>query len=171
MRKEKEDKALRKAISDLPEHSPAGDLWEDIEKSIGTSGAKKTNRHFLKIAAAALLIATAGLIYTSSMAGGQHVKFTEELGPSAELPVAGFLVDQEFMTLLDNECIETRSICQEVDFQILLDQLSELRLKAREVVAMVDETGYDKFLMKAKSRLEKEDAEVKKRIIAYLRNS
>ncbi|GAB5523482.1 MAG: hypothetical protein Roseis2KO_13540 [Roseivirga sp.] len=171
MRKEKEDKALRKAILDLPEHSPAGDLWEDIERSMEPSGAKKGNRHFFKIAAALLLIATAGLIFTGRMTGEQQVKFTEELGPAAELPAAGFLMDQEFMTLLDNECIETRTVCQEVDFQILLNELSELRLKAREVVAMVDETGYDKFLMKARSRLEKEDAEVKKRIIAYLRNS
>lgn len=161
---------LKKAIARLPVHTPGEDLWERIEEGISLEEKPKKKLSLWKIAASLLLIASLGISYTEYFNGADEVSFTEEIGIGPEMPIADFLVDDKFMELLDDECVDTRLVCQEVDFQNLLARLTEVQVRAGEVVVMADETGYDKFLMKAKSRLEKEDAEIKKEIIAYLRN-
>ena len=170
MKHRKRDEVLNEAIKALPELSPDAGLWDAIEERLPEKeGPKK--RPYLAWAAAVAILVSASLWLFKSGSQVEGITYTQELSVLSEIPVPDFLQDAAFMDLLEDECVSTRLICEEQGFQDLMLELDELRTRANEVVQMANETGYGQFLMKAKSRLEKEDAELKKRIIAYLRNS
>lgn len=165
------DKHLKKSIEDLPVLSPREGTWESIEMEL--NGAEAPTRKVLPYRAIAAvflmaLVSAYGLWrYGDSTEG--NIQFSEELGVSEGFLPKDLIEDIAFDKFLAEECADTKAVCEDESLHQLLDQLQALRSEAIEMVELINDAGYDQYLIKAKSRLERENAQVKREIMALLR--
>ncbi len=165
------DKHLKKSIDGLPVLSPREGTWESIEMEL--DGLETPTRKVLPyraIAAVFLMILVAAFgLWRFGKPTERDIQFSEELavpeGSSPEL----LIEDMAFDAFLAEECAETKAVCEDENLHQLLDQLKALRTEAIEMVELINNAGYDQYLIKAKSRLERENAQVKREIMALLR--
>lgn len=171
MKEEMKDEQLERAIKDLPSSSPRDSTWDAIEDHLEGEGPNiRKQKWYPFVAAMIVVLMVSGLmLYVRSTKLDMDIQFSEEISLEAEYPVIGFLVDDAFDELLDNECDELSALCEADDFQQLVVQLAELRTEASEMMLLINQAGYDEYLMKAKSRIENENAKVKREIMTLLR--
>lgn len=171
MRKEKEDKALRKAISDLPEHSPAGDLWEEIAS--GLEGEikpdKKKGYGWLRYAAMIILFVSAGALWYGLDHNTSGISFGEELSDLADESEVALIADNGFEVFLEEECTGYREVCENPEFKNLITQLTEVQAEVTNIANMIETTGFDEFLYKAKTKADQETVRIKKELVKLLR--
>lgn len=171
MSTERKDKHLARAIEELPEHSPAGNAWEGILDQLEAEATpvKKSYGHWWRHAAALLLIgATAAGVYLSQR-GPAGISFGEEMSDiSANTPVV-WEVDQEFETFLEEECTGYREVCEQPQFKTLMTELTAVEAEVSSIAEMIETTGYDEFLYKAKTKADQETIRIKKELVKLLR--
>lgn len=170
MKKEKEDKALRKAIQDLPEHIPSAGLWEDIASQLEEEAPEpgKGSINWMRYAAALLLIAagTAWYLLDSRNSG---ISFGEELSDLENETSIAQVVDSDFEVFLEEECSDIREVCEMPEFKTLITQLTELEAEVTNIAYMIETTGFDEFLYKAKTKADQETVRIKKELVKLLR--
>jgi len=169
MKKEKEDRALKKAVADLPVFSPEEGLWEQIETELEEEKpAKGRRRNYMRWAAILLLPLVAGGLYLTIGFGASQLDYTEETIP--EWPLTQLITpDNDFSVFLQEECQPGRDICENPEFKLLMTELQEVSDEFNTMVTMIDESGMDEFLVKARSRLEKEEVRLKRKIVELLK--
>lgn len=170
MKKEKEDKVLRKAIQDLPEHMPSAGLWEDIASQIDEETPEPRRRpvNWMRYAAALLLIA-AGTTWYLLDSRNSDISFGEELSDLGSETSVSQVVDSDFEVFLEEECSDIREVCEMPEFKTLITQLTELEAEVTNIAYMIETTGYDEFLYKAKTKADQETVRIKKELVKLLR--
>ncbi len=168
---QKEDKHLQNAIKGLPSFSPKDEIWEGVLSELeGQNRQSKKQVHYRLIAAVILMVVVSSFaVWSFQNKSNSGIQFSEELGISGDFSAEGLLEDTAFDDFLAAECAEVREVCEDEGLIQLLDQLKVLRSEAVEMVELINTTGYDEYLMKAKSRLERENAQVKREIMALIR--
>ena len=170
MNKGREDKALKKAIDELPQFSPEEDLWGQIEA--GLEEEKPTRRFYMtpmRWAAVLWLPLVAGGLFWGLNSGSSQLSYTEELLPDWP-PIPTLIVqDDDFQVFLEEECQPGRDICENPEFKSLLSELQEVNNEFNSISVVMDESGNDEFLVKARTRLEREEVRLKRKILELLK--
>ncbi|MCE7994441.1 MAG: hypothetical protein HEP71_20815 [Roseivirga sp.] len=171
MKKEKEDKALRKAVLDLPEHAPPAGMWDDIASDLETrvSPEKKTGFVWLKYAAVFALVISAGLLGYNSIYSGSDISFDEELSDLDSKIEMVQVADSGFELFLEEECTGYREVCEMPEFKTLITQLTQVEAEVTNIANMIETTGFDEFLYKAKTKADQETVRIKKELVKLLR--
>lgn len=170
MRREKEDKALRKAVGDLPDYTPSVDLWEDITSELEDATIeKKPQSGWFKYAAAAMLILSAGALWYGLIYTNTDISYGEELSDFGSEGQAVEVADAGFETFLEQECSGYRDVCEMPEFKTLITQLTEVEIEVTNITSMIETTGFDEFLYKAKTKADHETARIKKELVKLLR--
>ncbi|MFT6872673.1 MAG: hypothetical protein ACJAVN_001684 [Roseivirga sp.] len=171
MKEEMKDERLKKAVRDLPKLSPPESTWDSIEEQLNGQMPQTENKKWyrLLVAMVLLLMVSGYMLNERSKSLDINIQFSEETSLDADPPFADFLSDDTFDELLGYECDGLSSRCDTDDFQELISQLAELKIKASEMILLINQAGYDEYLMKAKSRIENENAKVKREIMALFR--
>lgn len=167
----KEDEHLRNAVNDLPSYSPKEDAWEGIENILDSNQSSIVNKVPYRLVAAiiVILLISSFTIWNLRSTVKEEIQFSEEVSISEEFLPEDFLVDVAFDDFLESECAGLAEVCEDKELIQLLDQLEALRSEATDMVALINATGYDQYLMKAKSRLDRENAQLKREIIELIR--
>ena len=170
MNKGREDKALGKAIEDLPQFSPEDELWGKIEAELEGEKRVKTFRMSpLRWAAILLLPLMAGGTLWVLNSSPVQLSYSEELLPDWVAIPQLIAQDDDFQLFLEEECQPGRDICENPEFKSLMTELQELSNEFNSINVVMDESGNDAFLVKARSRLEKEEVRLKRRIVELLK--
>lgn len=170
MNKGREDKALKKAIEELPQFSPEVDLWGQIEAGLEEEKpGSKWKKIPLRWAAILMLPLIAGGLLWSLNANSSQLSYSEELLP--DWPPAPTLIvqDDDFQLFLEEECQPGRDICENPEFKTLLSELQEVNNEFNSISVVMDESGNDEFLVKARTRLEREEVRLKRKIVELLK--
>lgn len=168
---QKEDKNLKKAIDELPNFSPKDEIWDEILSELEEGNRSGKKRAVYRLSAAAVLVAmiSSFVIWGLQRSSTSGIQFSEEMSVSEDFSAEGLLEDRAFDDFIAAECAEVKEVCEDESLIQLLDQLKVLRSEAVEMVELINNTGYDEYLMKAKSRLERENAQVKREIMELIR--
>jgi|GEM_PF-3491207 len=168
---QKEDKHLQKAINDLPNFSPKDETWDEVLSVLDEEHRPKKGQGDFRLIAAVVLtvMVSAFVIWNLQDKEGSDIQFSEEISVSEDFSAEDLLEDMAFDDFIAAECAEVKEICEDESLIQLLDQLKVLRSEAVQMVELINNTGYDEYLMKAKSRLERENAQVKREIMALIR--
>lgn len=171
MRKEKEDKALRKAVMDLPEYSPEAGLWEAIASDLDgqVMPEKKKSHGWLRYAAVIVLFVSAGGLWYGLNNGTSDISFGEELSDLADGSEVALVADNGFEVFLEEECTGYRDVCENPEFKTLITQLTEVQAEVTNITNMIETTGFDEFLYKAKTKADQETVRIKKELVKLLR--
>ncbi|MBO3700389.1 hypothetical protein [Roseivirga sp. E12] len=165
------DKNLKKSVEDLPVLSPREGTWESIEMELkGMEVPTKRVLPYRAVAAVILMVLVSAYgLWRYGDSTDANIQFSEELGVFEGFLPEDLIEDVAFDEFLAEECADTKAVCEDESLHQLLDQLQALRSEAMEMVELINDTGYDQYLIKAKSRLERENAQVKREIMALLR--
>lgn len=170
MRREKEDKVLKKAVGDLPVYGPSAELWEDIASGLGAEVTiKKTQFRWLKYAAAVLLALSAGAFWYAFTQTHADISYGEELSDLSNEVEMVQVADTGFETFLEQECSGYRDVCEMPEFKTLITQLTEVEVEVTNIASMIETTGFDEFLYKAKTKADQETVRIKKELVKMLR--
>jgi len=171
MEYEAEDNKLSQAIEHLPSLSPKEGTWDGIESQLEKAAVSNKKRiPYHAIAAVILVVLTTPIVILSLRTTmNESIKLSEEFDIQEEFSPHNLLEDADFDEFLVEECGDIRPVCEDESLIQLLDQLEALRSEAIEMVELINDTGYDQYLMKVRSRLEHENVEVKREIMALLR--
>lgn len=171
MRKEKGDKALRKAVLDLPDYAPPAGLWEDIASDLEAVVAvkKKTGFGWIKYAAVFALVLTSGILWYNLIYASSGISFDEELSDFDSKIEMVQVVDSGFELFLEEECTGYREVCEMPEFKTLITQLTEVEAEVTNIANMIETTGFDEFLYKAKTKADQETVRIKKELVKLLR--
>ncbi len=167
----RKDEHLAQAIKSLPEHTPAGDAWEGILNELEgeTKPEKQREIGWWRYAAALLLIASASLVIYTIQSGPSDIHFGEELSELMGSLPAESVADEEFETFRDEECSGFREVCELPQFKTLMTELTAVEAEVVNIAEMIETTGYDEFLYKAKNKADQETIRIKKELVKLLR--
>lgn len=169
MSTERTDKHLARAIADLRGHKPDPGLWENISQNLDkrATPSKSTRTKYYLVAAAMLMLLAFGVSFVK--AKPQGLSYGEEL---SELNVGTYVVteeDQDFQAFLDEECAGYREVCKSPRVRVLISELTAVRSEVSSIIQMIEETGYDELLYKAKNKADEESVRIKKELVKLLR--
>ena len=167
----RKDKHLARAIESLPVHAPASDAWEGILSELEGEAKPQRSRqnHWWRYAAATVLLAATAITIYLAQQGPVGVSFGEEISEVAgSLPVE-WEVDQEFETFLEEECTGFREVCELPQFKTLMTELTAVDAEVVNIAEMIETTGFDEFLYKAKNKADQETIRIKKELVKLLR--
>lgn len=173
MNDKREDKALKRAIRELPLLSPEESSWDHIEQSLSEDpGAFKQpvkfRRVYLAAASVAIFLTACFMLINRDMTdtGITYSVETQTTVFLAEQDFAG--VSNQFESFLNVECANREEICDDEDFNLLVKQLEHVKTEKDALMEMIRTAGNSLRLEKAWLLLEKEDARLKKEIVKLL---
>lgn len=171
MKNAREDKAIKKAVETLPQHSPSAELWDDIASALDKEAKPlpKSQNNWLRYAAVVALVVSAGLVWYSTSFKGSDISFGEELSQLTNEVRTVVPVTTEFEVFLKSECTEYRDVCEMPEFKTLISQLTDVETEVTDIAFMIETTGYDEFLYKAKTKADQETVRIKKELVKLLR--
>ena len=133
--------------------------------------ATPTKSHYpwWRYAAALLLIGTLALVIYLAQRGPAGISFGEEMSEIVANTSVVWEVDQEFETFLEEECTGYREVCEQPQFKTLMTELTAVEAEVTSIAEMIETTGYDEFLYKAKTKADQETIRIKKELVKLLR--
>lgn len=174
MSNSKRDKNLSRAISELPNYSPQDSLWRDIEEELNLQNSskllvKKGKTNYIKYAAAILLLVVPMFLYFFLSQNREQIRFNTEI----EIVNYSSISNEEsldgFDIFLDKECSDDQQICDSPEFQMLLAQLHEINVEMEGISEMIDSTGFDEKLYRAKTKANSETIRIKRALVKLIR--
>ena len=178
MKQEMEDKNLERAIKELPVLEPDATLWKALEAQLDTTKEKTSKNIFwkksflMKVAASLILSVTIGFLLRDQLSANSQVMihYGEEIIASYEGVLADFREDKAFDGFISHQCGEMKEICEKPEFKSLMNQLNEVQEEKAGIIQLMEVAGADVTLFKAKGKVEKEEARIKREVVKLLKS-
>ena len=173
MSSSRKGKHLSKAINELPRYSPEDGLWDKIEQELDSvqPQSKKSVKGWLKYAATLLVLVACTFLATVLKKNTDQIHYEVEYGV-INYQLASQVqanAESDFQNFISIECSGDRHVCDSKEFQLLVDQLNEVDAEVQSIAKMIEQTGFDEMLYKAKSKADSETIRIKKELVKLLR--
>lgn len=160
---------FKRAIHHLPNTKTPDIVWENIHQQLNhTSLLRLTIGNYLKIAASiALLMAFAFLmqhiLHTNS--NNELLSFSEEIMEDNLSETVLLNIDSEFNKVLEKQCAIQPDVCENPQFTELNKELEDLTKSLVQLKTQSENADNDPETYKYILRIEKEKAEITKKLI------
>lgn len=167
---ENKRESLKEAIDDLPNIKTPEFVWKNIDKELAGTNAPQGNLKYFKMAASIALLIGIGFLVQRMLQGRSDkelLSFSKEVIENKLPDRESKNKDSELDHIIQEQCAVQPDVCENPEFTELKRELNDLTWSLEQIKTQSENSDNDPETYKYILRIEKEKAEITKKIIQH----